>query len=178
MAFNLLPSKWLNKRNEIAIRREDGPEHPAYSLQREMNQLFDDFFRLWDMPMMGRAFDLHPFSTFEQSALTPRIDVRETDKELRITAELPGLTENDINVSLCKDTLTIQGEKKQESEGTVKGWYHMERSYGKFTRSVPLPCEVDPDHCTASFKNGLLTVSLSKTVQTQAQSKSIPVRKD
>ena len=180
MAFNLLPSKWLNnnKRNEIAIRREEEQEHPAYSLQREMNRLFDDFFHSWDMPLMGRSFDLSPFSTFEQSAVTPRIDVHETDKELRISAELPGLNEKEIDVSLSKDMLTIKGEKKQEHEENVKGWYRMERSYGAFTRSIPLPCEVDQNNCTATFKNGVLTVSLTKTAQAQSTMKSIAVKKE
>lgn len=178
MAFNLLPSKWLNKRNEVAIRREDEQEHPAYLLQRDMNRLFDEFFRSWDMPLTGRSFALSPFSTFEHSAIIPRIDVQETDKELRISAELPGLTEKDIDVSLSKDMLTIRGEKKQESEENVKGWYRMERSYGAFTRSIPLPCEVDQEQCTASFKNGVLNVSLSKTAQAQATIKSIPIKKD
>ncbi len=176
MTFNLLPSKWLNNKrnNEIAVRREEEQEHPAYSLQREMNRLFDDFFHSFDM---GRSFDLSAFSTLEQSAVTPRIDVHETDKELRISAELPGLTEKEIDVSLSKDMLTIKGEKKQEHEENVKGWYRMERSYGAFTRSIPLPCEVDQDNCNASFKNGVLTVALSKTAQAQSTTKSITVKK-
>src|SRR5271165_1150870 len=105
MTFNLVPSKWLNnfKRNDIAVRREDEQEHPVYSLQREMNHIFDDFFRSWDTPLMGRSFELSPFSTFEQSAVTPRIDVHETEKELCVLAELPGLEEKDINVSLSHD---------------------------------------------------------------------------
>jgi HSP20 family protein len=114
----------------------------------------------------------------DQSALTPRMDVRETDKELRISAELPGLNENEIDVSLSRDMLTISGEKKQECEQNVKGWYRMERSYGAFTRSVSLPCEVDQDSCNASFKNGVLTVSLKKTPQAQASVKSIAIKKE
>ena len=176
MAFNLLPSKWLNKRNEVAIRREDEQEHPAYSLQREMNRVFDDFFRSWDMPTLSRPFELYPFGALENNALNPRIDVSETDKEVRISAELPGLTEKDIDVSLTKDMLTIKGEKKQEQEENVKGWYRMERSYGTFMRSIALPCEVDEEHCNATFKNGVLTVSLSKTAQAQSNTKNIPVK--
>lgn len=178
MAFNLLPTRWRNKKHDVAIKREEEQEHPAYGLQREMNRLFDDFFRSWDMPLVGRPFELSAFSTYENSSITPRIDFQETDKELRISAELPGLNEKDIDVTLSNDTLTIRGEKKQESEENVKGWYRMERSYGSFTRSIPLPCEVDEDQCTATFKNGVLTVSLSKTAQAQAVTKSIPIRKD
>lgn len=185
MDFKLLPSKWLNKKDGLAVHRDNSTdfndnkeEHPVYSLQSEMNRLFDDFFRATEMPMLGRSFAFPSFSNLEQSAITPRIDVRETDKELRISAELPGLTENEIDVSLSRDVLTISGEKKQECEQNVKGWYRMERSYGAFSRSVPLPCEVDQESCNASFKNGVLTVSLAKTPQAQASSKSIAIKKE
>ncbi|MDP3510857.1 MAG: Hsp20/alpha crystallin family protein [Candidatus Melainabacteria bacterium] len=185
MDFKLLPSKWLNKKNGLAVRKEDSnelsdhkDEHPVYSLQSEVNRLFDDFFRATDMPMLRPSFALSPFSTLEQGSITPRIDVRETDKELRISAELPGLSENEIDVSLSRDVLTISGEKKKECEQNVQGWYRMERSYGTFTRSIPLPVEVDQDSCNASFKNGVLTVSFAKTAQAQANTKSIPIKKE
>lgn len=185
MDFKLLPSKWLNKKNGLEVRSEEKSEvndrhgeHPVYSLQTEVNRLFDDFFRATEMPMFGRSFGLSPFSNLEESVITPRIDVHETDKELRIAAELPGLSENEIDVSLSKNVVTISGEKKQESAQNVKGWYRMERSYGAFTRSVPLPCEVDQDSCNASFKNGVLTVTLNKTPQAQASTKCIPIKKE
>lgn len=179
MAFNLLPAKWLNnKRNDIPVRREDDHEHPVYSLQREMNHIFDDFFRSWDMPARGGSFALSPFSAQEQSVAMPRIDVHETEQELRISAELPGMTEKDIEVSLSKELLTISGEKKQTTEENVKGWYCMERRYGSFTRSLPLPCEVDQDSCQASFKNGVLTVSLKKAAQAPVTTKSIPIKRE
>ncbi|MBP9089848.1 Hsp20/alpha crystallin family protein [bacterium] len=185
MDFKLLPSKWLNKKNGLTVHRDDSTdfndnkeEHPVYSLQSEMNRLFDDFFRATEMPMLGRSFALSPFSSADHSSLTPRIDVRETDKELRISAELPGLSENEIDVSLSRDMLTISGEKKKECEQNVQGWYRMERSYGTFTRSISLPCEVDQDSCNASFKNGVLTVSFAKTAKAQASAKSIPIKKE
>jgi len=183
MDFKLLPSKWLSKKNGLEVRREDRNEHrevehPIYSLQTEMNRLFDDFFRASEMPMFGRSFGLSPFSSLQESSIHPRIDVHETEKELRILAELPGLTEKDIDVSLSKELLTISGEKKQESEQNVKGWYCMERSYGTFSRSIALPCEVDADSCNASFKNGVLTVSLTKTPQAQTSTKSITIKKE
>ncbi len=169
MEFKLLPSKWLNKKNGLEVHSEERAaangnpnEHPVYSLQAEMNRLFEDFFRASEMPFLGRSFGLSPFSSLEQNAIGPRVDVHETEKELRISAELPGLN----------------GEKKQECEQNVKGWYRMERSYGAFSRSVSLPCEVDNDSCKASFKNGVLTVSLTKTPQAQANTKSIPIKKE
>lgn len=177
MAFNLLPSKWRNKRNDISIRRAEEQEHPVYSLQREMNRIFDDFFRAGDTPF-GPSLDLFPLSTFERTAVTPRIDVQETEKELRILAELPGMSDKDIDLSLTKDMLTISGEKKQETEQNSKGWHCKERSYGTFKRAIPLPCEVDQACCTASFKNGVLRVSLSKVPQAQANLKSIPIKRE
>lgn len=178
MAFNILPSKWLNKRQDITVRREDDQlEHPVYSLQREMNRILDDFFHPGEFSI-GRSFNLGSFSTLEQSVAVPRIDVHETDKEVRISAELPGMTEKDFDVSLSKNMLTISGEKKAESEENIKGWYRMERRYGSFTRSIPLPCDVDQDHCQASFKNGVLSVSLSKTLQAQSTIKSIQILRE
>ena len=184
MDLKLLPSKWLNKKNGLEIHRENKEnngyqmEHPIYSLHAEVNRLFDDFFSSTDMPMFGKSLGLSPFSDLSNTVITPRIDVHETDKELKISAELPGLSESEIDVSLSKDVLTISGEKKQESEQNVKGWYRMERTYGTFTRSVALPCEVDQNSCVASFKNGVLTISMNKTPQAEENRKCIPIKKE
>ncbi len=177
MTFNLLPSKWLRRNNEsnVPVRRQE-EDHPVYSLQREMNRVFDDFFRSFDMPLMG-SFDWPQLSTLDSGTISPKVDVSETDKQLRIHAELPGMSEKDIEVSLARDSVTISGEKKQESEENVKGWYRMERSYGAFHRTVPLPCEVDPDKVEATFKNGVLNITLPKTAQAQATTKTIAVKK-
>lgn len=177
MSFNLLPSKWLrrsNEQNNVAVRKEE--DHPVYSLQREMNRVFDDFFRAFDMPLLTN-FDWPQLSTMDTGAISPKVDVSETDKQIRIHAELPGMTEKDVEVSLSRDAVTISGEKKQESEENVKGWYRMERTYGSFHRTIPLPCDVDQDKVEATFKNGVLNINLPKTAQAQATSKSITVKK-
>jgi HSP20 family protein len=179
MELKLLPSKWLNKKHSPTARKESRTEyqeeHPMSSLQNEMNRLFDDFFRASEMPMFefSSSNSLH-----RQSAVSPRIDVHETENELRVSVELPGLSEKDIDVSLSRELLTISGEKKQESEQNVKGWYCIERSYGNFSRSIPLPCEIDQESCNASFKNGVLTVSLTKSPQSKANTKCIPIKKE
>ncbi|MBX9722862.1 MAG: Hsp20/alpha crystallin family protein [Candidatus Obscuribacterales bacterium] len=180
MTFNLLPTKWLNNnKSNVSVRKEEqAQEHPVHSLRREMNHIFDDFIRAWDMPAIGSSFDGFPFSSIDAGSVMPRIDVHETDKEIHVSAELPGLTEKDIDVSLSKDHLTLSGEKKQETEQNVKGWYRIERSYGSFARSIPLPCEVDQESCHASFKNGVLTVSLTKCRQAQTEAKRITVKKE
>jgi HSP20 family protein len=89
--------------------------------------------------------------------------VSETDKEIRITAELPGVTEQDIDVSLDDDVLTIRGEKKFERKDDKENFHFVERSYGTFQRSLRLPFPVDPDQVQASFENGVLTVTVPKT---------------
>jgi len=145
-------------------------EYPFASFQREMNKLFDDFFG---------GFELSPWAPVERrltAAFTPHVDVSETDKEIKVSAELPGMDEKDIDVSLTRDTLTIKGEKKEEKEDKGKDYYRMERSYGSFTRSVPLPVEVDTDKVQASFKKGVLEITLPKTARAIQETKKIPVK--
>ncbi|HDQ72583.1 MAG TPA: Hsp20/alpha crystallin family protein [Chloroflexi bacterium] len=154
------------KREEKApIKRE---EQAAQSLQQEMNRLFDEFFT---------GFDLTPFRGFGGTwdAFRPSVDVVESDKEIKVSAELPGLDEKHIDVSLSRDALTIKGEKKEEREQKGENYYRMERSYGNFQRTIPLPCEVDTDDADAVFKNGVLTITLPKTAEAQA-CKKISVR--
>ena len=165
---SLLP--WKQGEKNVAIQRAD---NPVYSLQQEMNRLFDDFF--------SADFGLTPFKGFGLSegfgAFSPSIDVTENDKEIKVSAELPGLSEDDIEVSLSGDTLTISGEKKAEKEDKGKNYYKMERSYGSFRRVIPLPCEVETDKVNAAFKKGVLNIVLPKTPQAQKAVKKIAIKK-
>ena len=157
---NLVP---FGKKSVPAGREDD---HPFALLRREMDSLFDNFFGGFDMePFEGR---LGPFN--------PKVDVTETDKEIRVSAELPGMDEKDIEVSLQKDALTIKGEKKEEKEDKGKDYYKMERSYGSFSRTIPLPVEVDTEKIEAAFKKGVLTVTLPKTPKAVAETKKIAVK--
>jgi HSP20 family protein len=104
---------------------------------------------------------------------TPRINVTEGKDSLAITAELPGLEAKDVEVSISGDMLTIKGEKKQEREEKDEYRHMVERTYGAFSRMVRLPAPVDADKIKASFKNGVLTVTLPKTEA--AKQKPIPV---
>jgi HSP20 family protein len=97
------------------------------------------------------------------SLLAPNMDVSETDKEIRIQAELPGVNENDVEVSLNDDVLTIRAEKKQERKEEREGTHISERSFGTFQRAIRLPFQVNPDQVQARFENGVLHVSLPKT---------------
>jgi HSP20 family protein len=104
---------------------------------------------------------------------TPRTDVTETKDSLTITAELPGLEAKDVDVAISGDMLTIKGEKKQEKEEKDEHHHVVERTYGAFSRMVRLPAGIAADKIKATFKNGILTVSLAKTEE--AKQKAIPV---
>lgn len=149
----------LPKRREQALAERD----PFAVLRREMDTLFDGFFSELGEPARG------------VQSFNPRVDVTENGKEVRITAELPGVEEKDVEVSLSGDAITIKGEKREEKEEKGEEQYRLERSYGAFRRSFPLPCEVDADKATASFKKGVLTVTLPKTAEA-AKSKKIAVK--
>ena len=143
---------------------------PFMSLHRQMNRLFDDAFRgsTGQMPSsQGQGG--------EGGMLMPHMDVSETDRELKICAELPGVAEKDIDVRLEDDVLVIRAEKKFERKDDKENYHFVERSYGTFQRAVRLPSPVDPDQVQASFENGVLTVSVPKSEQ-QARSRRIQVQ--
>ena len=142
-------------------------EYSPFSLFRsEMNRLFDNFFQ---------GFDIEPFEK-RYGAFHPNIDVTETDREIRVSAELPGMDNKDINVSLTKESLTITGEKKEEKEEKKKDYYRMERSYGSFSRTIPMPVEIDTDKAKALFKKGVLTITLPKTAKAIKEKKKISIK--
>ena len=114
---------------------------PFASLRRDMDRLFEDF---------SRGFGWGP-PALAQMGTAPRVDVSETDSELRIEAELPGVEEKDIEVVLSDGRLTIKGEKKQEKEEKKQDFHLVERSYGSFARSIGLPFEADPGQVKATF---------------------------
>jgi HSP20 family protein len=130
---------------------------PFTTLQREIDRLFDDFTRGW------------PAFSAGESALVPSVDVTETDKEIEITAELPGLEEKDVQVNLADGVLTIRGEKKAEKEQKDKNDRLVERSYGSFERSLELPAGIDPDAIKASIAKGVLKVTVPKPAPAQVK---------
>lgn len=130
-------------------------ENPIVSLRNKMDNLFDDFFKDFH--------ELSPWSSeFKNSNFLPSIDVSENEKEIQINAELPGLTEKDIEVNLQDNVLILKGEKKQEEEKKDKNYHHIERRYGSFYRSIPINEEVDTDKIKANFKNGVLNILIPK----------------
>ncbi len=137
-------------------KSETEQEHPLVSFHRDINRLFDNFFSdfgsKWSWPLTGRIGDF-----------APRVDVSEDEKEVKISAELPGMDAKEVKIEATKDTLRISGEKKEEVEKKEASYHRVERSWGKFQREFALPSEVDPERVDARFKNGVLTVTLPKT---------------
>ena len=127
---------------------------PFLNLRGEIDRLFDDFSKGF-----GRFGD---WPEFRSTGLTPMMDVTETDKEIEITAELPGLEEKDVDITLSDGVLTIRGEKKSDHEEKGKDFHMVERSYGSFARSLQLPAGVDPNAVKANLEKGVLKVSIPK----------------
>ncbi|HFD39870.1 MAG TPA: Hsp20/alpha crystallin family protein [Anaerolineae bacterium] len=148
----------------IQVQQQD----PFLSFQQQINQMFDDFFRGWGLEPFG--LDREKWELF-----SPSLDVVETDKEIKVSVELPGMDEKDIDVKVFRDMLTISGEKRQEKEERGHNYLRTERSYGAFQRTVPLPSEVDVNKADAVFRKGVLTVTLPKA--TTAQTRKIAVKK-
>ena len=163
---DLIP--WSRHKDKTAAREGDDDANPLVSLQRDINHVFEDFWNKVENGWSGRFDAVGMFG--------PSTDVTETDKSVEVSVELPGMTQDDIDISLSNDAMTIRGEKKIEHEEKRKGVYMSERSYGSFYRTVPLPAGVDADKADATFKNGVLTVSLPKTPEAQAKIKHIPVK--
>ena len=163
---DLIPS-FGRGRDNVPVRRS---EHvPFRDFQREMNRLFDDFFGDFAPVACGGGRDLATV------AFSPRVDVSETDKEVKVSAELPGMEEKDITVEMDNTAITIRGEKKEETEDKGKNWYRREQTYGAFHRVIPLPASVDGAKAKAKFKKGVLTIILPITEVEKAKRKSIAI---
>lgn len=151
---------------------------PLQSFRNEMERLFDRFTGSFGFPSLRRMFDIEPAWRFESpfGFAAPAVDITEDDKAYKIAAELPGMSEKDIEVSLSGDTLVLRGEKRQEREEKEKNRYLSERSYGAFQRSFALPESIDRDKIAAEFSKGVLTLTLPKTPDAQKQQKKIEVK--
>lgn len=164
MAFQeLMP--W--RRKDLEARRREG--NPFHALQREMNRVLDRFTRGWGWSEMAEREE--PWGGF-----FPPVDISETDKEIHVTAELPGLDEKDLDLSLSGNNLIIRGEKKAEKEEKGEHFYRKESSYGAFHRTIPLPAEVVEDKVEASYKRGVLKVRLPKSPEAQKARKKIAIK--
>ncbi len=154
------------------------PWRPLENLRREIDQLFEDFgLGTWRSPFRRSFFDMDPFRR-ARTAFTgmPAVDVTETENGYKVVAELPGMDEKDIEVKIANGILTIKGEKQEEKEEEKQDFYVRERSFGSFERTFQVPEGVDLDKVDASFKKGVLTVTLPKTAEAQKAEKKIEVK--
>jgi HSP20 family protein len=167
------------QQTQTGVARREGQQqpartaHPLFDLRNEIDTLFDRFF---SGSLLG------PFAGFEPQPLrqrfggmVPKVDVSESDKEIQIVAELPGLKQEDVDLSLADDVLTIRGETQESREEREKQYHLTERSYGRFERSFQLPDSVDRERIAAKFENGLLTVTLPKSEKAQPSARRIEI---
>ncbi|WP_309607061.1 Hsp20/alpha crystallin family protein [Phenylobacterium sp.] len=158
---DLVPWARANDRDRNLPATQDTAASPLFTLHREMNRLFDDVFRGFDTPTLwgGRG-------------AWPQLEVQDVDGEIRVTAELPGLEEKDIEVLFEDGVLILRGEKRAAAEDS--GLAFSERIYGRFERRLALG-EIDPDRIQARFHNGVVTVTAPKSEQSQSRVKRIPI---
>ena len=158
-----------NKNRALATRSQDVAD-PFTMLRRDLDRVFGDFLNEWRWPdrnlnMLDR----------QMGGFMPEIDMKETEKEFRVTADLPGMDEKDLEVSLIDGGLSIKGEKREEYEEEKGDIYRSERRYGAFERMLRLSSDIDVNKAKATFKKGVLKITLPKTENARSNRKTIPV---
>jgi HSP20 family protein len=141
-------------------------DSPLFGMRRDFDRLFD----LW------ADRDFWPGARVFGGSAWPSVEVTEDDKQYLVTAELPGIDEKDIDISVRDDVLIVSGEKRSEVDETKANRRFSERSYGRFERAIPLDAEVETDKAAAEFKSGVLKVTLPKSPNGRGRTKRIPIR--
>uniref|UniRef100_A0A7V6CEG7 Hsp20/alpha crystallin family protein n=1 Tax=Thermodesulfobacterium geofontis TaxID=1295609 RepID=A0A7V6CEG7_9BACT len=139
---------------------------PLQELKREMDRIWQEFF--------GKSWLTEKFEGIEW---IPAIDVSETDNEIIVKVDVPGVNPEDIEISLSDNVLVIKGEKKKEEEEKKENFYRMERYYGNFVRSIQLPCDIEEEKISATYKNGVLKVVLPKKPEEKKKVIKVSVEK-
>lgn len=160
---DLIP--WKKQDDNLALRRRE--TDPFAQLRREIDQMFDGMLGDWTRPMNLLDRRLGNWM--------PQVEVTETGKEIRVTAELPGMDEKNIEVSVLDGALMLKGEKSEEHEEEKGDVHRSERQYGMFERTIPLPAPVEMEKVKASFKKGVLKIILPKTREAQSNRRHIPI---
>ena len=158
-----------NRNRALATRPQEIAD-PFNMLRRDIDRVFGDF--LTDWRWLDRTINM---LDRQMGSFMPEIDVKETDKEFRVTADLPGMDEKDLEVTFVDGALSIKGEKREEHEEEKGDVYHAERRYGAFERVIPLSSDIDLNKAKATFKKGVLKVTLPKTENAHSTRKTIPV---
>lgn len=180
----LAPWNWFKNEEESthAVPVKHGDKRPMYSsahhdpvvrIHRDIDQLFDQFFRGWGFPGMSGYGSNIDFAG--DILLKPKVDLSAAEKEYLLTVEIPGVNEKDVTVDITNNTMTIKGEKKLEKEEKEKNYYRIERSYGSFQRILSLPEDVDQDNIKASFKNGVLSITMPRKVVPAGEVKQVEI---
>lgn len=181
----LAPWNWFrHEENEAGTIPAQGSQslstytdHPLVQMHQQVDRLFNNMLRGFGIPGLfdSSGAGLPVLST--SSWLRPSVDIAATDKQYTITIEVPGVEENDVSLELIDDSLIIRGEKKLEKEQKDKEFYRVERSYGSFRRVLSLPEDADRERIEARFKNGVLTIILTRRAQAQTAGRRIEIKK-
>lgn len=145
---------------------------PFATFRQQMDRLFDDFFT----PVAGEGRAFATPGGAGASSIQPSIDVDETEQAYTVTAELPGIAEQDVELNLADNALTISGEKRSERNEEQGGRRYSERTFGRFSRTIPFPSEVDADRVEAAYRHGVLTVTLPKNEKARDKSRKIQIK--
>jgi HSP20 family protein len=181
----LAPWNWFNKENEGDghavpvnknrwIGREKSNPIQTSSVFGDSDRFFDTAFNGFGRSVFGKDPSL--LEGITSHLLKPRLDLGATQKEYTVCVEIPGVDEKDIQLQIAHDTLTIFGEKKQETEKKDKRYYRLERSYGSFQRILSLPQDADQDKIEAQFKKGILTISIPRKAIAGSSVKQIQIK--
>lgn len=155
---SLIPWKWGTSQN--------APDNTVVEFKKEIDDLFSKFFG---------SEGWFP-TTYFNRGFSPALDISETDEDIVVKVELPGVDPKEIEVSVSGTTLTVKGEKKEEHEENTESMHRIERSYGSFLRSITLPSEVNEEKTEATFKDGVLNLKLPKAQPTKKSSIKIDVK--
>lgn len=172
--------RWTGRNNGGSMERSRDDEErremmelsrPLLNLRERIDRMFDDFFDDFPMPSRRMGSTMWAERTFQ-----PRMDLSETANAFKITADVPGMSEDDIDITVSDNNLIINGERSEESEETEQNFVRRERAYGMFHRQIPLPGNIERDKINAKFKNGVLTVELPKDEEAKSQWRKIEVK--
>ncbi len=144
--------------SSLGLLRMDDPFSMMNALRRDIDRIFETSF----------------FGDIDRSLWSPQVEVREKDGKLHVSADLPGLSKNDVHIDVQDNMLTIEGERRSERSDERAGW--SERSYGRFSRTIPLPEGINPDSANAKFENGVLEIAFDAPRREQPRSKKIEIR--
>lgn len=158
------------------LRHLDEDSRPFESFLHEMDELHKEMNRLFENFWKGYGSENVLAHTWQQEALMPRVDETEDEQAIHIKIELPGMSEQDVDLTLSSGVLTVRGKKEREQEEEHKDFYRKERSFGSFKRVLPIPAEVDESKIEAKFEKGVLHIELPKTEEARSKIKHIPVK--